>query len=204
VSGFAGENFKVPRLRLAEIGAGDVLVFRESGSKEVIQTLADAQIGPEAHAIRAQAARWHEALRRSGHDEATLLRELEQVKCPRTLQTVRGWLADDSMIGPQTKADLEAIAYAVGDQQLLDDVPSIWAAIHLLRGEHLKAGMSLSRILLEKLPERLEEMQEGRTRIEIDNATSAWIVQVESIGDTEELRPRSLVNALLWVTADFA
>ena len=204
VSGFAGENFKVPRLRLAEIGAGDVLVFRESGSKEVIQTLADAQIGPEAHAIRAQAARWHEALRRSGHDEATLLRELEQVKCPRTLQTVRGWLADDSMIGPQTKADLVAIAYAVGDQQLLDDVPSIWAAIHLLRGEHLKAGMSLSRILLEKLPERLEEMQEGRTRIEIDNATSAWIVQVESIGDTEELRPRSLVNALLWVTADFA
>jgi len=204
VSGVAGENYKVPRLRLAEIRAGDVLVFRESGSKEVIQTLADAQIGPEAPVIRAQAARWHEALRRSGHDDATLLRELEQVKCPRTLQTVRGWLADDSMIGPQTKADLEAIAYAVGDQQLLDDVPSIWAAIHLLRGEHLKAGMSLSRILLEKLPQRLEEMQEGRTRIEIDNATSAWIVQVESIADTEEMRPRSLVNALLWDTEDFA
>ncbi len=204
VSGAAGENFKVPRLRLAELKAGDVLVFRESGSKEVIQTLADAQIGPQAPVIRAQAARWHVALRRSGHDEATLLRELEQVKCPRTLQTVRGWLADDSMIGPQTKADLEAIAYAVGDQQLLDDVPSVWAAIHLLRGEHLKAGMSLSRILLEKLPQRLEEMQEGRTRIEIDNATSAWIVQVESIADTEELRPRSLVNALLWDTEDFA
>ena len=64
--------------------------------------------------------------------------------------------------------------------------------------------MSLSRILLEKLPQRLEEMQEGRTRIEIDNATSAWIVQVESIADTEELRPRSLVNALLWDTEDFA
>ncbi len=38
---------------------------------------------------------------------------------------------------------------------------SIWDAIHVLRGEHLSAGMRLSRILLEKLPERLEEIQEG-------------------------------------------
>ena len=124
------------------------------------------------------------------------------MNCPRTLQTVRGWLADDSMIGPQTRADLAAIAYAVGDQRLLDEVPSIWEAIHILRGEHLSAGIRLSRILLEKLPERLEEIQEGRTRIEIDNATSAWIVQAESISDRAELRPRSYVNTLLWNTED--
>jgi hypothetical protein len=128
--------------------------------------------------------------------------ELEAVNCPRTLQTVRGWLNDDSMIGPQTKADLEAISYAVGSQQLLDDIGTTWNAIHLLRGEHLSAGMRLSRILLEKLPERLEEIQEGRTRIEIDNATSAWIVQVESISDRAEMRPRSYVNTLLWDTQD--
>ena len=62
--------------------------------------------------------------------------------------------------------------------------------------------MQLSRILLEKLPERLEELQEGRTRIEIDNATSAWMVQVESISDRAELRPRSYVNTVLWNTED--
>jgi hypothetical protein len=202
VSGAAGENYKVPRRRLAEIQAGDVLVFREGGRRDVIQSLADAQIGPEAPAIRERAARWHRALRDSGLDEATLVVELEGVNCPRTLQTVRGWLADDVMIGPQTKADLEAIAYVVGDQELLDDVPSIWASIHVLRGEHLSAGMRLSRILLEKLPERLDEIQEGKTRIEIDNATNAWVVQVESISDRVELRPRSYVNTLLGDTED--
>jgi len=202
VSGTAAENYKVPRRRLAEIHAGDVLVFREGRRRDVIQALADARLGPEAPVIRERAARWHRALRESGLDESTLMSELEEFNCPRTLQTVRGWLADDSMIGPQTKADLEAIAYAVGDQRLLDDVPSIWDAIHVLRGEHLSAGMRLSRILLEKLPERLEEIQEARTRIEIDHATSAWIVQVESISDRAELRPRSYVNALLWNTGD--
>ena len=134
VSGVAGEIYKIPRRRLDAIQTGDVLVFRESGRKDVIQSLADAQIGPEAPAIRECAARWHRALRESGHDEATLMAELQQVNCPRTLQTVRGWLADDSMIGPQTKADLEAIAYAVGDQQLLNDVSSVWAAIHRSAG----------------------------------------------------------------------
>jgi hypothetical protein len=202
VSGSAGENYKVPRRSLAEIKAGDVLVFRESGRRDVIQALADAQLGPEAPAIRERAARWHGALRKSGLDESRLMTELEAVNCPRTLQTVQGWLADDSKIGPQSKADLEAIAYAVGDQRLLDDVPSIWDAIHVLRGEHLSAGVRLSRILLDKLPERLEDIQEGRTRIEIDNATSAWVVQVESISDRAELRPRSYINALLWDTDD--
>lgn len=202
VSGAAGENYKVPRRSVSDLRPGDVLVFRESGRRDVIQSLADAQLGPEAPAIRERAARWHKALRESGLDEASLMRELEAVNCPRTLQTVRGWLNDDFMIGPQMRADLEAISYAVGNQRLLDDLQSIWDAIHVLRGEHLSAGMRLSRILLEKLPERLEEIQEGRTRIEIDNATSAWIVQVESISDRAELRPRSYVNALLWDTED--
>jgi hypothetical protein len=204
VSGAAGEDYKVPRRPVADIKPGDVLVFRESGRRDVIQALADAQIGPEAPAIRERAARWHRALRESGHDEATLMAELEAANCPRSLQTVRGWLADNSMIGPQTKADLEAIAYAAGNQQLLNDVASVWDAIHVLRGEHLSAGVRLSRILLQKLPERLEEIQEGRTRIEIDNATSAWVVQVESISERPELRPRSYVNALLWDADDFS
>lgn len=202
VSGAAGENYKIPRRRLEEIQVGDVLVFRDGGRKDVIQTLADAQIGAEAPAIRERAARWHKALRESGLDETTLMHNLEEVNCPRTLQTVRSWLNDDSMIGPQTKSDLEAIAYAAGNQKFLEDVPDTWKAIHILRGEHLSAGMRLSRILLEKLPERLGELKEGRSQIEIDNATSAWIVQVEVIAERTELRPRSHINTILWYDED--
>ena len=42
----------MPLRPLNEITAGDVLVFRESGRRDVIRALADAQIGPEAPAIR--------------------------------------------------------------------------------------------------------------------------------------------------------
>ena len=202
VGGTAGENYKIPRRRIEEIRVGDFVVFRDGGKKDVIQALADEQLGSEAPTIRERAARWQKALRELGLDETTLMKELEEVNCPRTLQTVRSWLTDSSIIGPQTRFDLEAIAYAAGDQKLLEDVPDVWNAIHILRGEHLSAGMRLSKTLLVKLPERLGKLKEGRTRIEIDNATSAWIVQVEAIAEREELRPRSQINMLLWYDDD--
>lgn len=197
ISGEVDERYKVPLRKLREIRPSDVLVFRDGGRRDVIRALADAQLGAQAPVLRDTAARWHQALRESGLGEAALINELEEVNCPRTPQTVHSWLTDDSMIGPQTRADLEAMAYAVGSQKLLESVPEIWSAIQILRGEHLSAGMRLSRILLEQLPQRRAELRAGRTRVEIDNATSAWIVQVENIADRAELRPRSQVNAVL-------
>lgn len=197
VSGAVGDGYKIPLRKLREIRPGDVLVFRDGGRKDVIRALADAQLGPEAPVLREKAARWHQALRQSGLGEATLISELEEVNCPRTPQTVHAWLTDDSMIGPQNRGDLEAIAYALGDEKLLEAVPEIWKAIQVLRSEHLSAGMRLSRILLAKLPERWAQLREGRTHVEIDNATGAWIVQVESIADKPELRPRSHINTVM-------
>jgi hypothetical protein len=197
VSGEIGEAYKVPLRKLKEIRPGDIVVFRDGGRKDVIRALADAQLGLEAQNLRETAARWHQALRESGLDEATLIHELEEMNCARTPQTVHSWLTDDSMIGPQTRADLDAIAYALGNQRLLEAAPEIWKAIQVLRSEHLSAGMRLSRILLEKLPERCAQLCEGRTHVEIDNATGAWIVQVENIADRAEPRPRSQINTLL-------
>src|SRR5262249_11987632 len=162
-SGIAGENYKIPRRRLDQLRVGDFLIFRDGGRRDVIQALAVAQLGSEAPAIRERAARWHRALRDSELNEAMLMSELDEVNCPRLIQTVRSWLSADSMIGPQTRADLEAIAYAVGDQKLLDQVPDVWEAIKILRSEHLSAGRRLSRILLKSLPERLGQLHEGAT-----------------------------------------
>jgi hypothetical protein len=197
VSGTVRDGYKIPLRKLKEIHPGDVLVFRESGRKDVIRALADAQLGREAPRIRETAAHWQQALRESGLSETKLMQKLKDVNCTRTAQTVRLWLTDDSMIGPLKEADLEAIAYALGDQKLLESAPQIWKAIQLLRSEHLSAGMRLTWILLEKLPERLIEVRDGRARVQIDNATSAWIVQVDSIADRSELRPRSQVNIVL-------
>jgi len=132
VSGTAGENYKIPRRRLEEIRVGDILVFRDGGRKDVIQALADAQLGAEAPTIRERRRGGTRRLRESGLDETNSDERTGGGELSRTLQTVRSWLTDDSMIGPADKSDLEAIAYAAGNQKLLEDVSDIWQAIHIL------------------------------------------------------------------------
>jgi hypothetical protein len=200
IAGTVEAGYKVPRRTVGEIQVGDVLAFRDGGRRDVIQAMADVQIGSEAPTMREVAARWHKALRDSQLDEDALVRELAEVNCPRTYQTVRAWLTDDAMIGPQAQGDLEAIAYALGDHVLLEQVPTIWSAIHRLRSEHLSAGMRLSHALLERLPKGIGESWTGQARIEIDNTTSAWLVQVESIEDRSERWSRINVNTILWKT----
>jgi hypothetical protein len=200
IAGTVEPGYKVPRRRVGEIQVGDVLAFRDGGRRDVIQAMADAQIGSDAPTMREVAARWHKALRDSQLDEDALVRELAEVNCPRTYQTVRAWLTDDAMIGPQAQADLEAIAYALGDHALLEQVPQIWSAIHRLRSEHLSAGMRLSHALLERLPKDIGESWTGQARIQIDNTTNAWLVQVESIEDRSEQWSRFNVNTILWKT----
>ena len=52
----------------------------------MIRALADAQLGSEAPVLRDTAARWHQVLRASGLDEATLIHELEEMDCSARLR----------------------------------------------------------------------------------------------------------------------
>jgi hypothetical protein len=53
-------------------------------------------------------------------------------------------------------------------------------------------------VLLQKLPACLGEIEEGGTKINIEDVVTAWVVQIEDIGLQFEQFPRSSVNRLLW------
>jgi hypothetical protein len=198
VSGGVREGYAIPRRVLEAIHVDDVLVFREGGRRDVIHALADSALGVKATQIRFLAAHWQRALRESGLSDTELLDALQRVGCNRSLGVVRYWLADESMIGPQNETDVTAIAQATSNDELMRDAARTWQAIRVLRGEHQSAGMRLLHVLLRELPGRVGELRDGRTHIEIENTIGAWIVQVESIAEHVEARPRSQINTLLW------
>jgi hypothetical protein len=198
VSGRVDESYAIPRRRLEHIKPGDVVVFREGGKRDVIHALADQRMGAKAADIRRMAARWQHSLQASNLGEAAIFQALVTEGCARTMATVRNWLHDDVMIGPQNESDLAVIARITKDEGLMLDKPRVWQAIRLLKGEHQAAGMRLLQVLLRELPKRVGELRGGRTRIEIENTIGAWIVQVDSIAMAAEPCPRSQVNSLLW------
>ncbi len=198
VSGRAGDSYAIPRCRLEDIHVDDVLVFREGGRRDVIQALADSALGSNAAKIRSIAAEWQRALRESQLSETEVMQALARVGCNRRRQVVRYWLEDGSIIGPQNESDITAIAQATGDESLRCDARRVWQVIRTLRSAHHSAGMRLLTVLLHELPRRVGELRHGGSHIEIENAIGAWIVQVESIAERPEPRPRSQINTLLW------
>jgi len=116
----------------------------------------------------------------------------------KQLNTIKIWFKDTSQIGPQKKDDLEIIARITNNSSLNKNIDSVWDAIVTLRSYHLSAGMRLHSLLLQNLPQVLRQVEENGTLISLGEMGDAWVVQVDSVSPTNELRERREVNRLIW------
>lgn len=191
---------KLPEREVSEWLAGDYIVFLEGGGAPVIKSIADRMLGARAIRLRQTAMVWRNALVSCGLSASEIQRRLREERCVRTMTTVRGWLSSSSRIGPEQKADLEAIAKVTGVRALATSIDVVWAAIQELWSAHLSAGSVLRRILVQKLPHLVDQLEEAGTELSIDDGGKhlgrALIVRVEQIADAFEPCSRSLVNRL--------
>jgi hypothetical protein len=188
----------VPMKRVSELCHGDFVVFREGGEKDVIQTIADRLMGAEAEKTRRLSRLWAEELRKSALTPSEIHAKMRGMGAVRCLVTIRSWLNDEGRIGPEQKSDLDLIERVTGSEVLRERKDAVWAAITEVRSQHLSAGMRLSSFLLKKLPDCVTAVEDGGSRVNVEDMVSAWIVQVEETGEALEDVPRSLVNALRW------
>jgi len=196
-----GSRQKTPMKEIEQVRVGDFVVFRDGGSQDVIQVIADQQIqssGQDAATLRKRANLWVEALRSTGLKAEQILAQLAEFGPGKNLFTIRNWVSNDSIIGPGLRTDLDSIAKLTKSHELEQSKDAVWSAIKQIRGAHLSAGMRLTDVLLQKLPACLGEIEESGTKINIDDVVTAWIVQVDDISPQFEQFPRSSVNRLLW------
>jgi hypothetical protein len=196
-----GTRQKTPMKEIEGVMVGDFAVFRDGGSRDVIQVIADKLLqrnGQDAATLRKRANLWVEALRSTRMKADQILARMSALGPGKTLITIRNWLSNDSMIGPGLRTDLDLIAKLTQSKELEKTEEEVWAAIKQIRGAHLSAGTWLTSVLLQKLPSCLGEIEEGGTNINIEDVVTAWVVQVEDISPQFEQFPRSSVNRLLW------
>lgn len=189
---------QIPLRKVNEIKAGDFVVFKDGGSKDVIHAIADLMMGEKASMLRQLAGMWRRALLACVFTPERFHEQVVRVGGTHNLVTIRNWLHDDYHIGPGKKDDLDLIARITGSSELRESQGEIWNAIETIRSAHLSAGMRLKKVLLHKLPEYLEAIKEEGTRINIDDLVTAWVVQVENIGSEFEPYSKLKVNELQW------
>ena len=190
------------RLRTAvatDLSYDDFVLFRSGGDKEFIRMLAEQEIGTEEYErIRTTAERWKQSLRRLGGTPTMIHRTLERSGLNRTLQAVRGWMENPSLIGPGYDSDIESIARAARDPRLLEQMESVREAISRIRGAHIGAGSRLTQLILNEVRGHLGQLDGQPVLLDLGYG-QAWVVQVASVDATLRDYPADQTNRLLGV-----
>ena len=198
IDGTNAYNAKLARVTVSKLAPGDFVLFRDSGDKEFIRLIAEEILGAEEYErVRTMAERWRSTLQRIGDSPADVQRILVTHGLNRTTVTVRGWLNDPERIGPKNFNDLDFIANAAGDTELLSIRKEVEDAIFCIRGAHISAGSQLTQLLLGELGGRLNKMDEQPVQLDLGYG-KAWIVQVEMVEERQKKYPWKLVNRLLF------
>lgn len=148
---------KIDTVLPGKLRAGDFVVVREA-DRDLIKEMADIMLSNSGkHGLREMATRWKKALEivqeHSSHDE--IYRKLLDAGCTKGYQAVRGWLADEDVIAPQQKQDLQHIAAITGSKVISDSLDQIYEAAREVRAAHVQAGRALSIQLRSKIVEAL-------------------------------------------------
>ena len=198
-----GENAKFTSATASRLSVGDFVLFRAGGDKEFIRLIAEEGLGTkEYRQIRDVAERWKAPLHDLGGTPTAVQRCLEHHGLFRTLPTVAGWLGNPDRIGPGASDDIEAIATAAGDADLLSRMDEVTDAISRIRGAHLAAGTQLTKLIFGELHGRTSELGDQPTLLDLGYG-QAWVVLVASVDTKRREYRTSDVNRLLW-TADGA
>jgi len=198
ISGQPLENHTIPEITVLDLKKDDFVIFPGTGNRELIQEKADQLIGTKATILRESAHLWKDALTESNISPEEFQKRVTDYDIEKQLNTIKIWFKDTSQIGPQKKDDLEIIARITNNSSLNKNIDSVWDAIVTLRSYHLSAGMRLHSLLLQNLPQVLRQVEENGTLISLGEMGDAWVVQVDSVSPTNELRERREVNRLIW------
>lgn len=189
---------KLKTVTVARLSPGDFVLFRASGEKEFIRLIAEDIFGADEYErVRTAAERWKSSLRCLGTSPTDVQRRLAAHGLTRTTTAVRGWLNSPDRIGPGDFQDIEFIAKATRDAELLSIKKDVEEAISRIRSAHISAGSRLTQLLLGELDGRLNQLDEQPVLLDLDYG-EAWVVQIEMIDERRQEYPSNLVNRLLW------
>lgn len=198
IDSFEDKNLEPELVTAVDLNPQDFVLFRGSGDKEIIRLIAEDLLGQEKYnRFRTKAELWKESLRKLGNEPAEIQHRLKLNDLVRNIVTIRGWLYNPDRIGPGDLQDIEYIAMAAKDDELLVNLNDVKESITNIRSTHIKAGKELTRLLYDELFGRLNQLSDQPQRLDLGFG-EAWIVNVRKVEQKPQLYPSSDINRLLW------
>ena len=198
VDGGSQTGKQIQPVSTAQLSVDDFVMFRAGGGGEFVRLLATTEMGVDEYVrLRAIAEGWKQTVRTLGRTPNEVRANLAKHGLERTLPTIRDWLSDPDLIAPASESDLNIIAEAASDPQLLDSLGTVKDAISRIRGAHVIAGNKLTKLILSEIRGHLTELDGQPIRVSFSFG-QAWIVQVAAVNTDWQECPADQVNRLIW------
>lgn len=111
--------------------------------------------------------------------------------------TVRNWLNDENMIGPEEDADLKVIARVCNSDELLNNISNVRDAISQMTRWRMKAADFIRDRIKSELA-AITNRRTGQIKIEIEGMGSVNILRVTELVDEIQIIDKKFVNRFLW------
>ena len=186
---------EVQSMTVSQLGEGDIILLLRGSDRDAIRERASLSLSEDAiH----DAELWKRALQQYIHaneDLEELRQSLAWAGCPKHMQTIRGWISNDYLIGPQqTEPVISAIARTTGNKELIDRKDACLTAIREVRSAHSTAGKWLAKRVLERAREWTDAGATPDDLIELEEQLVMATVEFVDAGLREV--PVKLINCL--------
>ena len=194
-----GQKAQVAGALARDLQAGDLILVREGGDKDILREMAEQIAGAETYARqRHEADLWRRKLRATGLAVERLRQLLAEEGLERAISTLRYWICREGPIGPNDPdASLPLIAIAIGENPEGKEWKSCLAAVHAMWKLHVTAGFRLTSVLMQECGEAIFDHSEHETALELNFGT-VWLLEIEQIGAERRPWPYTQVNRIQW------
>lgn len=193
-------NPNIHARKTESLQTGDVIAFINT-IRDVLAEQVEKSTSPtELESVKKWTELWKTLLRNYfvsiKYNFKKLVENLREFECKKHRYTIRNWLQDDNMIGPDSNDDLKSIAMISNSELLFDNIAVVREAIEQMTSWRFQAA----NIVREKIRNKLLEIADNsiiNTSIEIPDLGRVEILKISEIKKESEEIDKRFVHRLI-------
>ncbi len=193
-------NANIHSKKFEALQVGDVIAFINTGSDVLAEQVEKSTRLDELKKVSQWTELWKTLLRDHfssiGNDLKKLVENLREFECKKHPVTIRNWLQDDNLIGPDSDDDLRSIAMISNSELLMENIAVVREAINQMTRWRFQAATIVRDKIRNKLLNNTEPLNINSS-IEIPDLGKVEIIKISDLNKESEEIDKRFVHRLI-------
>ena len=197
----SGSNPLLHNKKIENLKIGDIIAFINTDRDILVEMVRKSANADDYESVVKWIDLWKELLDKKyaelNYDFRALVRIMRNYKCERHEATIRTWINDENMIGPEDDMDLRVIANMTNSELLRDNIGETRKAINIMTGWRMRAADNIRDKIKNKLLEIVNTTNIINSSVEIQDLGRVEFLKVIEIKNKSEDIDRRFIHRLI-------